>query len=73
MKINFRRIYSKIDDWGMSYKSIILFGKIPLLFNSKVHEDGKCENYTSQFKYVLEIDLFLIILSFNWKGRIIKK
>lgn len=63
-------------DYGYETNSVIIFCKTPLLISVRtlLPEEAKIkgferESYPSQYTYRLLIDLWLIILKFDWKGK----
>lgn len=81
----FRKLYAEIDEMGMAQHSIILFGKRPHLYRSRVilkdlnpkvldsiragEVVQTTETYVSQYIYNLRIDLWLVMIDLQWKGR----
>lgn len=76
--IIFRRPYIRVreNDYGYDKFSIVMYEKIPYLMMSKVLEPEEArkkgyqiESVPAQYKYRLIIDLWLVILRFNWTGK----
>lgn len=72
------------EDYGMAHQSIILYQKSPHCFKTIEHkldddvlnsirEGGvfkyRENGFVSQYRYDLRIDLWIIVLDFNWIGR----
>lgn len=68
--ITFKNLYSKVDDYGIAYNSIVLYEKKAYLYKSKCYEDGKCETISCAWKMALMIDLWLFILEFRWEKKL---
>lgn len=65
----------KKEDMGMARSAIITFEKKEMLFSTRVLSEKESrekghdvESYSVQFGYVLVIDLWIVIIRFNWKG-----
>jgi hypothetical protein len=73
MKIQWRKIYTKMDDYGMAYKSIILFDKRESRYEVTELTDQAAEQMgcrilrvVKEYKCYLQIDLWLFVLEFDW-------
>jgi len=67
--IRFKKIYSRVDDYGVAYSSIILFYKHPILFKSEDMGNGMMRTVPSQYAYRLVVDLFFFIFDLNWESK----
>ena len=84
----FKKFYSKVDDLGIAYDSIILFDKRPMLYKTveqrldddvlaNIKSGGvycyKQNTFVSQYQYRLQIDLWFMFIRLKWNGRIRKE
>lgn len=64
----------KPENEGAVKNAIIIFGKMPILWGEKKdHFGGQiyiAETYVMQYRYLLRIDLWIVILDFDWKSKI---
>lgn len=65
-------------DYGAIPYSIIVFEKIPLMYQAVVlskeeaiKKGFQIEQVTTQYKCFLQIDLWLAVLRFNWKTKLL--
>lgn len=75
--IKFRKIYYQIkkEDYGSYVDSIIVYEKRAVAYSTRVLKPDEVikkgynvETVDTHFKHFLQIDLWLIILRFNWES-----
>ena len=71
MKINFtfKELFSVITENGVSYKAIILYRKLPLVYTNVI-DNGSVRSIVSQWVKMLIIDLWIVELKFTWKTKL---
>ena len=74
MRIDFRKLYQRVSDYGYSYNAIILFEKIAekqevVHLTGQAKEQFGADTYviTTQYRCRLRIDLWLFILEIEWR------
>lgn len=78
VKTSIRKLYTKMTDRDRGYvvKSIIVFEKYPYTYEAVILSDEEAkkkgyriENIVVGYTNWLEIDLWLVVLTFNWKSK----
>jgi hypothetical protein len=71
LRAQWMRPYSRIEE-GISPISIVGYGKYPHLqeyLEETADEEGKNYSTTTQWAYILTLDLWLVKLRFDWLGK----
>ncbi len=76
--IYFRKPFQIVpeENWGMVPYAIVVMQKRPEMYHARVlpREEAKKKRYAveqvvTQYSYYLQIDLWLLVLSFKWKSK----
>jgi hypothetical protein len=79
-EVIFRKLYRRMEekDYGAIPYSIVVFEKIPYMYESKmlpeeeaIEKGYQVETITTQYNCYLQIDLWIAVLRFQWLTKLI--